>query len=64
MNDDWQAAQHADECRLQEDIDKALEASLQRPLTFEEAMLLAWAGGRASDFYKSHRNTTHTGTRP
>ena len=53
MND-WQAMQHADECRLMEEIDKALEASLTRPLTFEEAMLLAWAGGRGNDFYKEH----------
>jgi hypothetical protein len=53
--DEWQAAQHADECKLQEDIDKALDAALVRPLTFDEVMLLAWAGGRASDFYKHHR---------
>lgn len=52
---EWDEAQRADELRLQEDIRKALDASMVRTLTFDEAMLLAWSSGVANDFYKEHR---------
>lgn len=52
---DWQAQQQVDESHLQEDIHKALDAALTRPLTMDEAMLLAWSSGVANDFYKEHR---------
>ena len=55
MDDEQRAAQFADECRLQEDIRKALDAALTRTLTFDEAMLLAWSSGVANDFYREHR---------
>lgn len=51
----WQQAQHADELTLQNDLLHALEASLVRPLTKDEAMLLAWGSGVANDFYKEIR---------
>lgn len=52
MSDDWQAAQHADETKLQQDLLNTLNASLERPLTRDEAMLLAWGSGVANTFYK------------
>lgn len=49
---DEQQQQHADEQRLQADMLKTLNAALERPLTQDEAMLLAWGSGVASVFYK------------
>lgn len=49
-DDDWQAQQHADETRMQGDMLAALDAALTRPLTFDEAMLLAMGSGCANDF--------------
>lgn len=50
-----QEQQHADELALQRDMLTALEASLVRPLTQDEAMLLAWSSGVSQDFYKDIR---------
>jgi len=56
MSDDgWQESQHADETRLQADMLNALTAALVRPLTQDEAMLLAWGSGCANDFNKEIR---------
>lgn len=55
MDDSWQQQQHADECRLQQDMLDALEASLVRPLTQQEAELLAWASGIRPDFNREIR---------
>jgi hypothetical protein len=52
---DWQFQQQADELALQHDLLQALEASLVRPLTQAEAMLLAWGSGVANDFFKEIR---------
>ena len=54
MDDDQQAAQYADELKLQADMLAALDAALKRPLTQDEAMLLAWGSGVANTFYKEH----------
>lgn len=54
MND-WQHAQQQDEQELQERILQALEASQSRPLTKDEAMLLAWSSGCATEFFKETR---------
>lgn len=51
----WEEQQHADELCIQKDMLEALEASLVRPLTQDEAMLLAWASGISNDFYKEVR---------
>jgi hypothetical protein len=53
MNDidaDDQAARHQDELLLQQQIMDALAASLVRPLSMDEAHLLGWASGCATDF--------------
>ena len=52
---DWQAAQHKDECELQKAALEALQASLVRPLTKDEAMAVAYSAGLANDFYKETR---------
>lgn len=52
---DWQQAQHDDELRLQADMLEVLDAALTRPLTRDEAMLLAWGSGVANDFYRGHQ---------
>lgn len=51
MNDQ-QEQQHADETALQRDVLETLNTAMKRPLTRDEAMLLAWGSGVASDFYK------------
>lgn len=53
--EEWQAAQHADEQRLQGEFLNVLDAALKRPLTRDEAMLLAWGSGVANDFYRGHQ---------
>lgn len=55
--DEWQAAQHADETALQQDIGRALDAALVRPLSLQEAELLAWASGISADFARAHNPT-------
>lgn len=52
---EWAEAQHQDELTLQRDMLNALTAALERPLTRDEAMLLAWGSGVANDFYKEQR---------
>ena len=52
---EWDEAQHQDELNLQREFLAALDASLVRPLTKDEAMLLAWGSGVANDFYKEAR---------
>lgn len=54
MNAD-EFARQQDEQELQESILKALEASLARPLSKDEAMLLAWGSGLSNQFYKEIR---------
>lgn len=49
---DWQFQQQQDEQAQQEAALKALKASMQRPLTRDEAMTLAYSAGVANDFYK------------
>lgn len=44
-NDDWQAAQFADELNTMRQVVETLEASTHRALTEDEARLLAWASG-------------------
>jgi hypothetical protein len=56
MSDEWQAAQHADECKLQEDIGKALDTAATRPLTQDEIALLSWASGVSRDFNTGDKN--------
>lgn len=51
---DWEQAQHEDELRLQHDLLEALDAALVRPLTQDEARLLAWASGVRPDFEHDH----------
>ena len=50
--DDWQEAQQHDMEQLQKASLEALQASLTRPLTEDEAMLLAYWPGLSNDFYK------------
>lgn len=45
VDDSWQAAQFADELAVMRQVADALEASTSRPLTDDEARLLAWASG-------------------
>jgi hypothetical protein len=52
QNEDWQAAQHADELALQKAALEALQASTARPLTEQEAMCLAFSAGLADTFYR------------
>ncbi len=59
-DDDDQAARHQDELILQEQIMDALAASLVRPLTMDEAMLLGWASGCATEFDRSKHNPKGT----
>ena len=54
---DWQAQQQQDELRLQQDLLEALDAALVRPLTQDEAHLLAWASGVRPDFEQHHKPT-------
>src|SRR5688500_10591131 len=53
--DDWQAAQHADECEIQREIEEALERSKTRPLTEDERQLLAWAAGVQTHYTQENR---------
>jgi hypothetical protein len=50
--DGWQAEQLRDELAMQREAMKALEASLVRPLTKDEAMTVAYTAGFANDFYR------------
>lgn len=50
--DDWQAAQHRDECLRIEQGVKILAASTTRPLTEEEAMILGYECGFPNEVYK------------
>jgi hypothetical protein len=49
---DWQQQQQHDEDELQRAALEALQASLARPLTKDEAMALAYSVGLANDFYR------------
>jgi hypothetical protein len=53
--DDWQAQQQHDLEQMHRTVLEALQASLERPLTKDEAMALAWSAGLANDFYKEIR---------
>lgn len=48
----WQMQQQQDEQQQQEEALKALKASMQRPLTRDEAMALAYSAGVANVFYQ------------
>jgi hypothetical protein len=52
---DWRGEQYRDECELQKAALEALQASLTRPLTQDEAMAVAYSAGLANDFYKEIR---------
>lgn len=52
--DDWQAAQHADECARQQRLDEILRASVQRPLTEQEQVEIATEVGLGV-IYRKHR---------
>lgn len=45
MNDDWQAAQHADECARMQRAEEILRAAMFRPITEEEQEVLAYEVG-------------------
>ena len=55
MSDDWQAAQHHDECVIQQEIIEALEHAKTRPLNDDELQLLAWASGVRETFNQGAR---------
>lgn len=55
MNDDQQAAQHADETRLQFEMVVVLTEATRRPLTQDEVMLLAWGAGVSNQLYREIR---------
>lgn len=55
MNDDWQAEQHRDELLLRRDLVDTLTAATHRPLTEQEAELLAWAAGVRPDYNQEKR---------
>lgn len=55
LNDSWQHQQQQDEQQQQEAALKALKTAMQRPLTREEAMVLAYSAGVANDFYKQEQ---------
>ena len=57
MTDDWTFQQKQDEERLQQEILAALQASQKRILSRDEAMLLAWSAGCATEFYRNTHNT-------
>jgi hypothetical protein len=52
---DWQMQQQQDEEVIQKAALDALQASLARPLTEDEAMALAYSAGVANSFYKELR---------
>jgi hypothetical protein len=51
----WEQQQQQDEEQEQQMALEALKASLQRPLTREEAMVLAYSAGVANVFYKQQQ---------
>lgn len=54
-NDDWQAAQHADDLQLQRAAIEALKEAHRLGLGESECMAIAHSAGLANTFYKEIR---------
>lgn len=55
MSDDWQAAQHQDECLRQQAVIEALLAAYKAGTPEDKLMTIAVECGVANDFYKEIR---------
>lgn len=55
MDNDWQAAQHADELTRQQAVIEALRIAKARGVPEDKLMTLAYECGVANDFYKEIR---------
>lgn len=55
MDDDWQAAQHADETKQMEATTKAIAKAHDLGLSESECMAIAYSAGVANEVYKELR---------